>query len=331
MSLFRKGHRRAHDEAARWVATMRADPLDEERRAFIAWYNSDPSHPVLFHDLDRLWEASARTRVHSRLADPPAAAPKPLRRSPAFAIAAAVIASIGLGALILNSVIQDGQEVGQAPMLLMVTAIGEIREVALPDGSRVTLDTDTAVAVRMNKVRRRIELQKGRARFAVAADPRPFEVAAGGTILEAAAGVFDVSLNSERTAVAALEATVSLELAAEGAAAPPPDRLRLSDNMQVVVGRSGLEPARPLTRAAAAWPKGMLEFDKTPLGEAAAEANRYSRSKILIADPAVAGLEVTGAFRAGDTPGLVHALAAAFGLRVGRSPDGTYRLHPGPR
>ena len=308
---------------------MRADPTDSERRAFIAWYNSDASHRDLYQGLDRLWEATARSGIRSSLADAPGSVPKRVPRRRAYAVAAALVASIGLAGLVLNLVARQEPEQPEVHLLLVATSIGEIRQVSLPDGSRITLDTDTAVEVKMGEAKRRVELRKGRARFAVAADMRPFEVAAGASLLKVSTAVFDVSMSSGRTHVAAIQGTIAVEGAAEGAVASPFSPSQVSDGDEITVGPTGAEPARPISGDVASWPRGMLEFDSTSLGDAAAEANRYSREKILIADRQLARLEVTGVFRAGDTAGLVRALGAAFRLRIERTSDGSYLLHPG--
>ena len=74
----------------------------------------------------------------------------------------------------------------------------------------------------------------------------------------------------------------------------------------------------------------MLQFDDTPLAEAVAAANRHSRTQIILADPAIGELKITGAFRAGDAGALADSLAAAFSLRLERGSGGTLTLHAAP-
>jgi ferric-dicitrate binding protein FerR (iron transport regulator) len=75
----------------------------------------------------------------------------------------------------------------------------------------------------------------------------------------------------------------------------------------------------------------MLQFDGIPIEAAVAVANRYSNRKIIISDD-VAQLRVTGAFRAGDTPGLAKALATAFHLSLSLDPGRNLILsNPGER
>jgi ferric-dicitrate binding protein FerR (iron transport regulator) len=60
----------------------------------------------------------------------------------------------------------------QAEMLAFTTQVGEIRAVALADGSRITLDTRTSVRVAFSQGMRRFILDDGRARLLAAADVR---------------------------------------------------------------------------------------------------------------------------------------------------------------
>ena len=65
------------------------------------------------------------------------------------------------------------------------TAIGQIREVVLEDGSVVFLNTDTKIRVRFNEKLRDISLLQGEAQFDVAKNKeRPFIVSAGDARVE---------------------------------------------------------------------------------------------------------------------------------------------------
>jgi transmembrane sensor len=90
---------------------------------------------------------------------------------------------------------------------------------------------------------------------------------------------------------------------------------------------AGVEPvAQALVAGAKDWPNGMVEFDGTPLRDVLATANRYSKRRLSLSDPAIGDLKVTGGFRMGDQSALAASLAAAFGLRVDRQPGGDLRL-----
>ena len=74
------------------------------------------------------------------------------------------------------------------------------------------------------------------------------------------------------------------------------------------------------------WVSGMLEFNNTPLSDVLAEVNRYSKRHILLADPKLAVLRVTGAFKANVPAEVAENLAALFQLRVQSNPQGNWVL-----
>jgi transmembrane sensor len=122
--------------------------------------------------VSRGWKACGGT---GRAAPRKAIPARPRRRWIGGSIAAALALTV-LGAL------EDW------PMLLRAdytTGVGERRSVALADGSHVTLDSGSAIAVDLSGARRHIRLLKGAALFTVAPDrAHPFTVeAAGGSAL----------------------------------------------------------------------------------------------------------------------------------------------------
>jgi transmembrane sensor len=101
---------------------------------------------------------------------------------------------------------------------------------------------------------------------------------------------------------------------------------RLTPGQKLILAASAPAERRRAARGEVAWPTRMLEFDDTPLDEAAALANRYSKVQLKLGDERIRGLRVSGAFRAGDVAGFAQSLATAFELRVVRQPDGNLLL-----
>jgi transmembrane sensor len=58
----------------------------------------------------------------------------------------------------------------------------------------------------------------------------------------------------------------------------------------------------------------MLEFDAVTLADAVREFNRSAAHSIIIADPRLASLQVSGVFRANDPQGFAAALVPAYSL-----------------
>jgi transmembrane sensor len=73
-------------------------------------------------------------------------------------------------------------------------------------------------------------------------------------------------------------------------------------------------------RAAVAWLQRQIAFDDQPLGEVAAEFNRYGRIPLEVEDPALRALPISGAFDAFDTDSFAAFLARLDGVVVQRTP-----------
>jgi transmembrane sensor len=83
-------------------------------------------------------------------------------------------------------------------------------------------------------------------------------------------------------------------------------------------------PAAQLHRQMA-WQKGQLAFEGETLAQAAAEFARYSDTRIVIDDPALAKKEIAGLFKATDPVGFARAIAISLNVRA-RIGEGEVRL-----
>jgi transmembrane sensor len=67
------------------------------------------------------------------------------------------------------------------------------------------------------------------------------------------------------------------------------------------------------------WRDGLLIFEGKPLGEVAAEFNRYNQVQLVV-DPSATGVVVDGSFRATNVEGFLRLLEQGFGVES--VPDG---------
>ena len=74
----------------------------------------------------------------------------------------------------------------------------------------------------------------------------------------------------------------------------------------------------PPTDAVTAWRRGEVMLDKTVLAEAVAEMNRYDKVALVIDDPAIADLRVSGIYHTGDSEGFARTIARLYGLEIAR-------------
>ncbi len=190
------------------------------------------------------------------------------------------------------------------------------------DGTRVALNTDTRIEVNYDEHARRVRLIRGEARFDVSKHPQwPFLVSVDGQEIRALGTSFIVRLTgTQNLSVTLVEGRISV------APIGPHDEILwqnpqiLFPGQRLVVSRDHASAVdRPDLARITAWQHGRVEFDATPLGEAAAEMNRYNKSRITVADDDIAQLRIGGVFHAGDSDEFVKIVTAALGLRADRN------------
>lgn len=192
------------------------------------------------------------------------------------------------------------------------TATGERTEITLADGSRVILDTDTALSVHFGESFRRVELLRGRASFEVAPDPRyPFEVTGGAVTARALGTAYEVAVSGSEVRVSVLEHSVAVRTSGSD------QEVTLSAGQQAHWNGRKLKGPEPADlRAAAAWHKGKLIFENRPLAEAIAELDRYRPGAILITSAELRALRVTGVFPLDQPDSVLNDMAATLKLRT---------------
>lgn len=308
---------RIRQEAADWVARLGGGAGESDHAAFRAWYEADRRNAEAYDRMAAIWSASGRLSMPAPAEVESGASG---RRRFGYAIAASVVALAAVVLLLMRGPLLED---GATPPVAYATPHGELRQIVLPDGSRVMLDAGSRIELAFSGHERRLVLREGRARFAVAHEARPFIVQAGPNQVVATGTVFDVSLLNDRLSVVLLEGSVELRQARGSA---PAAVHRLTAGRRLVVQGETMPVSAPVARGDTSWARRMLEFDDVPLGEAVETANRYSRVQVRLADDQVRSLRVTGAYRAGDAAGLARSLAAAFDLELRTEPDGTLTL-----
>lgn len=225
----------------------------------------------------------------------------------------------GAGALIAASVVGGVGVYALHGRGRIATPKGDVRRVSLPEGSAITLNTDTALRRALGPDLRRIDLLKGEALFDVAKDPsRPFVVFAMGVQVRAVGTSFTVRLHDDgRVDVAVREGVVEVRK-------PDGPTVRLVAETQAFVPMRGdieqaSAPAAALERALA-WREGRIDLAGMSLARAAEEFARYSDRPILIEDPAVAAMKVTGVYSVSDPEGFARAAALSLDLEASADP-----------
>ena len=321
--------RRASDAEARaaaWIAREDAGACSPAQAEDLrAWLEADTANRVAYLRLRAAWERADRLRALSALREPSPQARRArwMRRGGALA---ACVAGLGVaGVLTLRLVSGDSAQ-------LLATPVGGEKRVALSDGSKLTLNTDTQVRAEVTGTRRLVVLEKGEAFFDVRHDSaHPFTVIAGDHRITDLGTRFSVRRAGEVVTVVVEQGRVRIEpiapsvlLATDTGLASAVEPAAIVDRNAVavvsdrairVVHQDEAQVARDLT-----WRDGVLSFNQTTLAEAADEFNRYNAKKLIV-DRTAASIRIDGAFRSGNVAVFARLLKDGFGLKVEAAGD----------
>lgn len=195
-----------------------------------------------------------------------------------------------------------------------VTAVGEQRTLMLADGSRMVLDTDSAVDIDFSDTQRTIRLRRGQIMIETAPDKAPqhrdflVETQEGRT--RALGTRFTVLQEVGATHVAVLEARVALQPARASEEAGI-----VAAGQSVRFDRDRILHITALRPEEASWSTGVLVVDGMRLDEFTAHLARYS-SVPLHCSPEVAALKISGAFPLASTERVLEALGKTLPVRV---------------
>jgi transmembrane sensor len=87
------------------------------------------------------------------------------------------------------------------------------------------------------------------------------------------------------------------------------------ERLRVAKGAPAIVDA-PRVEAVTAWRRGEVMLDDTPLSDAIAEMNRYSKSALVIDETGIATLRVSGIYHTGDSEGFAQTVAQLYGLHL---------------
>jgi transmembrane sensor len=283
-----------------------------DEAALAAWLAESSAHRIAYWKLEAAWDRTQRV-----------AALKPMRRGARLAemgrrvwpvlsrtaAAFALVCAGGAAAFYYSH--RPPQEQTYA------TTVGGHEPLALDDGSRIELNTDTSIRIAMTGKSRKVWLDRGEAYFDVRHDAaRPFVVVAGNARVTDLGTKFTVRREEKRLNVSLIEGRAELENGelgdnARSAVLKPGDvAVATSDTVAVTRKRD------QVLKDALGWRRGVLVFEDTELSAAAQEFNRYNRKKVIVADTHTAHLRIGGTFPSTNVDAFADAAEAILGLHV---------------
>lgn len=287
------------------------------------WLAADPRHAAAMQRTSAAW--SLLDRIPESAAAPILAA---ATRRRSFWRRTVTFGSLAAAALVVGLFIWSrplpADPTLSAPALSATTTP---RLVTLSDGTVVQLNTGGAVVEEFTAATRHVTLTRGEAHFAVTKNPaRPFVVQAGSLQVRAVGTAFNINLQSSAVDVIVTEGRVQLTTGTHDApalgAGERATLRRAADGPTLVVARID---AAAITQTLA-WREPLLRLGGATLAELAAEFERATGRRLVLADPALADLRFGGRFRADDIDGFTHLLATTLDLDVERAADGAIVL-----
>ncbi|MCD2164106.1 FecR domain-containing protein [Comamonas koreensis] len=303
--------------AVRWLLDLEPGDSSSARRKrqqWQSWLDADPLHA-------QAWQRIAQ--VDGQLRGMPTAVAVQTLASPALsrrhAVRLAVMMGAGAGGLLALGNSPLGQQAWLSASADLSTATGEQQRTVLADGTRLLLNTATAVDLRYSSSERLIVLRAGEIQIESAADPspdpvtgqpRPLRVRSSQGWARAIGTRFTVRQYADDTLVQVQEGQVELQL-----------RHDMSQTLRLAAGQQGRIAAQQLLREAAApaadlaWTQGMLVADDMRLGDFIVELARYRPGR-LHCTPDAAALRVSGSYPLADTDKVLAALSRALPVRI---------------
>lgn len=306
---------RIDEQALDWVVRQASGPLNDElQQAFNDWYDRGPREQGAYLRAQALWQRLDQAAMDTDLTPPmalPVAAKRGGWRPDRRLVMGGAIAACAAAAFV-------GLRAFQTPVatLVLETGLGEISNHPLEDRSQVSLNSDSRIEVRMTPERRQVTLVKGEALFQVAKNPqRPFVVTAGSVSVRAVGTAFSVRLRGEGAEVLVTEGEV--EVTENGTST----RLRAGEAGHIAQNAVSVRSDPSEVSRKLAWRDGRIVLANQSLAEAAEEFNRYNRTKIYIADPALSSRKLVGQYGLSQPEKFAENVHELMGVPVSVSAD----------
>lgn len=295
---------KVNEQAVDWVLLAESGELTEaESRALEDWLAADPAHRKAFDKARLLYSDTG-----AALTADPGLTKRMIGGRRRGGPAIGLIAVIAGCALYLAS----------GPLWLtadFVSGSSEMPVVDLPDGSRVQLNAESAMAERLTDERREVTLLEGEAYFEVSKSGIPFYVNAGAGQIEVLGTAFNVNRVGGGVEVSVTEHQVRVSTGSSSRSVLLEPGMRVfydgDGNMGgVETVASGME---------APWRSGRLVFDDEALPDVVDEIFRHLPGSALVVPGDLRARKVTGSFDLTDPEAAFESFTEVFGLRATRA------------
>jgi transmembrane sensor len=309
-------------QAAAWFASLTDATADDvERARWRKWVDAHPDNARAWRRVEEVMGqlapfAHAGDSVRGALA-----APRRNRRRVLGALG--VLAAVGAGAAVSRLPWRQWRDEAAMARADYHAGMGKVATTVLPDGTRIWLGSLGVLDLDYGPALRRLHLYRGDLLVETALDrnlpARPFLVDTPHGRLRALGTRFAVRADPLQSQVDVYEGAVELTPAETDRSVHV-----LHAGERAVFNRRDLVDVGPASTMREAWTRGMLVADRMRLQDLVSELARWNATPIAC-DPAVAGLQVVGAFPLHDPDRILEALAGSLPVRIVRE-EGRRRI-----
>lgn len=301
------------EQAIDWMVKLRAGTPDAAlQQRFDAWLAKDRAHSQAWETLqERLGGSFNTVRALDRRLPGQAGEARQVLLQPQASRRDALRVIAGLGLLGGSLVLGSKTRLGETLLADLHTRRGQRQTFNLADGSRLSLNADSAVDLRFDDAQRVVILRHGELVIEVAPDSRrPLIVRTAEGEMRALGTRFLVAQEQDASRLVVLQHSVQARL--------------FDDTTQVVrEGQAVVLSSRTITfanddeRRRADWLNGKLNVLDESLERVVDALRPYSRGFVRVA-PEVRSLRVQGVFPLDDADRTLSALAETLPIRVNR-------------
>lgn len=325
-------------EAAEWLVKLE-DGLDTSDEAKLArWKAKSSRHADVFEQMS---ETLADAEILSSLADV-----FPLQRRKTKAawsritgLAAAAIVCLAMlpigyfGLAYFNNTSVSAEHSYSYSAQVDAPIATSVRK-TLPDGSELTLNSNSSAFVRYSAEAREIVLVQGELHIDVMHNPDwPLSVIAGEQRFEAIGTAFNVAMNQSDVELIVTDGKVSVEVvtvpqtdqAEELSAAVSREKIvqvvkgeklqiRVHSSQPVAVQKSPINEAQ--MAMSLSWREGIITFNGEPLTTVVEQLTRYTGKEFVIEDESLKGMKIVARFKMQELDDILSVMEKNMGINA---------------
>lgn len=303
----------ALQQAADWFATLNDDPDELTEAAWQEWLESCAQNQKAWRQIEKIAQRFEPLRDNNAQDAAGAAilTRQQSRTSRRKFIHRALVLTGGVGVASLGWKYPALTNKALAFFSDEKTGLGEIREVALADQTRIWLNSLSAINVDYQHSERRIDLVDGEVHIVTGDDAnRPFYVYTRHGRLQALGTRFSVWQRGESSLLAVYEGAV--EISTKSGAS----RI-LKQGQQVTFDAETIDESLTVETNRMAWTRGLLVAEKISLDVLVTELQRYYPGYIHL-NPSVAQIEVMGTYPINEPATTLTMLTEALPVQINR-------------